>query len=126
MEMMDLCGKIVKIGKTSITCKKENGKTAGIVKNIRTFETVNKNQEVDFYHIARRIGLWGSMFDINTLILDINNNFYFLNNLRYVENYKKYFHGKDGFENEQDNFAKYESILEKAKEFCAIVDCYIQ
>lgn len=37
MNIVDICADYIKIGKTSITVKGENGKTKGIVKNCTTF-----------------------------------------------------------------------------------------
>ncbi len=37
MKMQDLENRKIKIGKTSITCIGDNGKTAGIVRNVKTW-----------------------------------------------------------------------------------------
>lgn len=71
MDIRDIKGKIVKIGKTSITVKDENNKTRGIVKNILLFEDAPPRISYQFSKIIKEVGIWGNQKLIkNTIICE--------------------------------------------------------
>lgn len=64
MEITEIEGKHVKIGKTSITVKNpETGKTCGVVRNICKFSNLQANRMSDYYKKLRDAGVWGSRID---------------------------------------------------------------
>lgn len=50
MKINEISGKMVKIGKTSLTVKDEQGKTRGIVKGIKAVSSFVLRDELDFKH----------------------------------------------------------------------------
>ena len=100
-EIKDCIGKNVKISKTSITIKDENGKTCGVVRNIISVRDMQANKQIDYYHLFRKMGLHGKISTENCLVKD--DELYVFRDMRGV-----LFHEKHGY------FSDYER--EKAKE----------
>ncbi len=86
MEIMDILGRTVKIGKTSVTVKNtETGKTAGVVRNLRKFFDLPANKQFELSTRVRQSGLWGldlgrSYNDpaVSQLLFDLDGKGYFL------------------------------------------------
>lgn len=76
MKMQELENQKIKIGKTSITAIGENGKTAGIVRNIKTWATM---QPRDTFPIRKQIKDIFSAGKCDRLILDGNTVYYVYN-----------------------------------------------
>ena len=71
MDIKDIEGKIVKIGKTSIIVKDEQNKTRGIVRNILLFKDAPPRISYQFSKIIKEVGIWGNQKLIkNTVICD--------------------------------------------------------
>ena len=58
-EIRDCIGREIKIGKTSITIKGDNGKTCGIVKGISRLADVRPNKQVEYFRQLKQCGAWG-------------------------------------------------------------------
>jgi hypothetical protein len=56
MEMKDIAGRLVKIGKTSITVKDEYNKTRGIVRNITLFLDAPTRVQFQYKKVAKDCG----------------------------------------------------------------------
>ena len=59
-EIKDCIGKNVRISKCSITIKSDDGKTCGVVRDIRKFKDIQPNKTLDYFHILRKCGAWGN------------------------------------------------------------------
>ncbi len=59
-DIKDCIGKEIKIGKTSITIKGENGKTCGVVRDIKKFIDLQANKQIDYFKLLRKSGIWGN------------------------------------------------------------------
>lgn len=85
MKMQDLENQKIKIGKTSVTVIGDNGKTAGIVRNVKTWATM---QPRDTFDVWKRIKSIFASGKADRLVLD-GNDLYYVYNTR-SENLIKY------------------------------------
>lgn len=69
-EIKDCIGKNVKISKSSITIKNENGKTCGIVRNIVSLYDLQANKQFEYYKKLKESGLHGKISIKNCIIKD--------------------------------------------------------
>lgn len=89
-DIKDCIGKEIKIGKTSITIKGENGKTCGVVRDIKKFIDLQANKQIDYFKLLRKSGVWGNKkIDINNVIIN-DETIYIFRNLKEKQHYKKY------------------------------------
>ena len=79
MKMQDLENQKIRIGKTSITVIGDNGKTAGIVRNIKTWEVTSPR---DTFPIWKQIKSIFSAGKCDRIILD-GNTVYYICNMRF-------------------------------------------
>lgn len=116
----DCIGKKVKISKNSITIKNEEGKTAGVVRNIISVYDMQPNKQVYYWHILKRLGLNDKISPANCIVKD--NELYVFRDMK-----RKAFHEKYGYFNdyeikkgkeEENNFR----ILEDAG--INIIECF--
>ncbi len=106
-EIKDCIGKNIKIGKTSITIKSENGKTCGVVRDIWKFKDIQPNKQINYFRILRNVGAWGNRnFDVNTCVIK-DGKMYVFRNLKIIQ-----FHDKYGYfsEDEKRNAEEQETI----------------
>lgn len=111
-EIKDCVGKNIKISKCSITIKSKEGKTCGVVKNIRKLHDIQTNKQMDYFHLLRKSGAWGSSnFDMDNCI-EKDGKLYAFRNMK-----SKMFHEKYGYfsENEIKNAEEQESIYNALK-----------
>lgn len=127
MKMQDISGKMVKIGRTSITVKDGRNKTRGIVRDVLSYSEWPERECFAYHKALDQSGIWSSSLEvIKNVVLDRNENkIFYLNNLSRLEQYEKYFVGREGFEVEKNNYKKLKEIAEKAAGFMEVVDCYI-
>lgn len=89
-EIKDCIGKNVKISKCSITIKSEQGKTCGVVRDIRKFKDIQPNKASDYFHILRKCGAWGNKnFNVDNCI-EKDGKLYVFRNMRSKLFYEKY------------------------------------
>lgn len=89
-EIKDCIGKNVKIGKTSITIKNDNGKTCGVVQDIWKFKDIQTNKQINYFHILKKVGAWENKdFDINTCIVK-DGKMYVFRNMKIIQLHEKY------------------------------------
>ena len=69
-EIKDCIGKTVKISKSSITIKDENGKTRGVVRNIISVYDIQPNKQIDYFHLFKNLGVWGKVNTSNCIVKD--------------------------------------------------------
>ena len=85
MKIQDLENRKIKIGKTSITVIDDNGKTAGIVRNIKAWATMQPRDTFDIWKRIKPIFAAGKG---DRLVLD-GNGLYYVYNTRFENMVKK-------------------------------------
>lgn len=111
-EIKDCIGKNVKISKCSITIKADDGKTCGVVRNIRKFKDIQPNKASRYFHLLRKCGVWGNRnFDVDSCI-EKDGELYAFRNMK-----SKMFHEKYGYftEKEIKNAEEQENIYNALK-----------
>lgn len=111
-EIKDCIGKNVKISKCSITIKTDNGKTCGVVRDIRKFKDIQPNKILDYFHILMKCGAWGNNnFSVDNCI-EKDGKLYAFRNMK-----SKMFHEKYGYftEKEKCNAEEQENIYNDLK-----------
>nr|DAG72207.1 MAG TPA: hypothetical protein [Caudoviricetes sp.] len=128
MKIQELENKKVKIGKTSVTVKGDNGKTCGIVREIFTFKNLQPNKQIDFCAQIRKAGLMsGGLLD--RVIVD-GDKIYFLFDLKPIKFYNDFEKrakaaGAD-FSSEQKHHNELLKIKEQAQaNGITVIDCFI-
>lgn len=81
-EMTDCMGKPIKVGKTSITIKREDGKTSGLVLDIKTLNNMPLNMAFDYLRLFRQWGVYGNMAFNTKCIIVKNEKIYALRNIK--------------------------------------------
>lgn len=127
MFISEIENKKVKVGMASITVKNENGKTSGVVRNIRSFKALLPRLPQDIWKRLRDSGIWGSGYCDN--IVESDGQLYYLHDLWKDENYYQFmdtFKDCDFLQNEIDCFNKRQEIKNKAEQ-CGIkvISCYL-
>lgn len=90
MEILECRGKDIKISKGSITVKNTDGKTCGIVRDIKHFHDIQTNKQAEYFHLLRSAGLWGnSKIDLKNVILS-DGKLYLFRNTHGLESLKKF------------------------------------
>ena len=112
-EIKDCIGKNVKISKCSITIKSEEGKTCGVIRDIRKFKDIQPNKALGYYHLLRKCGAWGNQnFNVDNCI-ERYGKLYAFRNMK-----SKMFHEKYGYFTEEEirNTAEQENIYNALKD----------
>lgn len=123
MKITEINGKIVKIGKTSITVKDERGKTCGIVKNIKSSSVLSPRDKFDFH---QKTGL-----GINFIKKCINSDgqWYYLHNIVKTQELEKSVSRWEGtnvdVSSDKISLAKMQEDRKIASEKLVVIDCYI-
>lgn len=124
-EIKDCKNKQIKIGKTSITIKDDRGKTCGIVKNIRLFNDVRPNKQIDYFRILKKLGVWGNRnFKSNECVID-DETIYIFRNLKTDEFVEKYgFLSDEGEKHYKERVMMYDNII-NSNENIEVIECYL-
>lgn len=85
MKIQDLENRKIKIGEASITIIGDNGKTAGIVRNVKTWATMQPRDALDIWKRIKSIFAEGKA---DRLVLD-GNDLYYVYNTRFENMVKK-------------------------------------
>jgi len=112
-EIKDCIGKNVKISKGSITIKSEEGKTRGVVRNIRKFHDIQTNNQMKYFHVIKKCGAWGNKnFNLDNCI-EKDGKLYIFRNTK-----SKKFHEKHGYfiEDEKKKEEEQEKIYNALKD----------
>lgn len=129
MEIFGAEGKHVKIGKTSITVRDDNGKTCGIIRNAWKFCELQPNKQVDFSKSVRASGLWGCSIDgIMNRVVICEGKIYYFNDLRVLEQYEQMMKSSFGgfLDTVTKNYIRRKNIVEGCKENAiTVINCYI-
>lgn len=115
----DCKNKKIKISKNSITIKSEDGKTAGVVKNIITLYDMQANKQMQFYRELKKIGC-SNIISIKDIIV-IENKMYVIRNIK-----SKLFNEAHGYfsEEEQKKAEEKEAAYTRCKEAgIEVIEC---
>lgn len=113
------------VGKTSITCKDNSGKTCGIVRDIKVWGNLSARELYDFHKTIRASGIRAAGLCEN-LIVD-GKQLYYLHDLTPIKFYENYFDGKIENDSEKEHYNLRKQIAENAiKHGIIVVPCYIQ
>lgn len=123
MKIFELEGKNVKICKTSLTAKDENGKTCGVATGVKTWKTLSPREQFDVAKTIKKAGIWGSKFDLLKNTVFCGKQIYLLNDLKKKDFYEKYTRGK--LPEEEKRYFEYLETIEKASEFVNVLDCFV-
>ena len=123
MKIFELEGKNVKICKTSLTVKDENGKTCGVVTGVKTWKTLSPREQFDVAKTIKKAGIWGSKFDLLKNTVFCGKQIYLLNNLKKKDFFEKYTRGK--LPEEEKRYLEYMEAIEKASEFVNVLNCFV-
>lgn len=109
-EIKDCANKKVKISKSSITIKNEDGKTCGVVRNIVSLYDMQANKQFEYYKQIKSAGLQGKISIKDCIISD--EIMYVFRNIK-----SKLYHEKYGYFTEDEK--------EKAGEIQKIYDSVV-
>ena len=125
MEIIEINGHMIKAHKTSITCIDSDGKTIGVVRNLRRFADLPYNVQFELHNILNKSGLWSYINTNNILSIqvyfDIYNHIYVLYNVKCDSDFHRYFESKEGFERERENYYARLKFLENLVNFSDII-----
>lgn len=123
MKMEDLEGKVAYISKNSITMKDDDGKTRGIVRNVKTWSTLVTRELFDWSRKFREMGL---SFSSEYIIVD--NEPYYLYDLSKDDFYKKHcITHSDIFESDIKRYKERQEFVAKVKAAgVKVVNCYVK
>ena len=121
--MMDLVGRNVKIGKSTITIKDDGNKTRGIVREVIKLGDVQLSQSLEFWHTLKKIGVY------NTLGAKC---FFVKDGLLYAirstnsDKYREAIMERDGFEDDKKVWAEQAEAYKKlAENGIPVIECRV-
>lgn len=112
MNINDIAGKMVKVGKTSITVKDEYNKTRGIVKNICTWNLLPARQAMGYVSLLNSCGIRKEKPELlEKCVLVCDGELYLLKDMARLDSWKKII-DMLGEEYGQRDLEKYNAELE--------------
>lgn len=99
-EIKDCIGKKIKIGKTSITIKNDNGKTCGVVRGVTSLADMQFNKQAEYSRVLRKNGLLGNETNMKDIIVSDGKMYCFRN--AYTKEFYEKFHEKYGYIDDAD------------------------
>ena len=87
MLIQDISGAPVCVGKTSITVKRPDGKTCGIVRNVSRVCDLPPRIMADIWPAVKRSGVWGTTY--GRRLVYVSGVVYYLHNLHGLETLRK-------------------------------------
>lgn len=85
MKPEELSNYDVKVGKTSITAKDEQGKTRGLVRNIWKFMDLRPNLQTCYFKKLKELNIWGNpRMNINNVFM-LDSQMYVLRDMRFPD-----------------------------------------
>lgn len=125
MTTQELNGANVKLSRSTITVKGENGKTQGMIRGLRRYKDTPNNVQFELFKILKKSGIWGNnAASLDCLYLDGNRLFY-LYNTQPDEHYIKY--NLSQFDEDKKRYEARQKLLkdlEECKEI-SVVRCII-
>lgn len=123
MTMQELTNRRVIIGKTSITCKDDHGKTCGIVRNVKAWSALAPREVFDIHKTVTASGIREAHLTDN-IIVD-GKTVYYLHDLGPLEAYEKHF-STLGISGDLNRYEQRKAIVKTAEAAGVIVvPCYL-
>lgn len=123
MKISDIVNTSIKISVHSITVKGENGKTAGVVRDVVPYTELRTNEQMKYWRKLREYSMLTPEC-LKRLIMH-DGELYYLHNLKPLEFYETYCQGREGFECERDYYEKRKAFVDKIAEIATVIPCYI-
>ena len=121
--MMDLAGKNIKIGKTSITIKDEDNKTRGIVRGVVKLGDTQFNKYLDYWHVLKKLGVDKVLGTSGFFVKD--GAMYASRNTK-SDQYKKHIMEHGGFEHDKKVWAEQAAAYKKLEEGgVPVIECRV-
>lgn len=129
MELKEIEGATVKLSAGTITVKDENGKTRGMVRGLRRFNTWSSRERFEAWKAITTSGIWGCGIDglTNCLFLD-GKEIIYLNDLKPIEAMKNLSSNPGfaaAFPGEVERCNKRMEIARNASKYMTVIDCYV-
>ena len=124
MNIKDIKNKKVKISPHSITCKNGEGKTCGIVKDIRLHRDIPRSKAQECFKIFKESGIWGDSVLMDCIVYH-NDELYYLHNLKPIEFYERFFKNADEWTPEKQRYNKRLEVAENLSKVIHVIPCYI-
>ena len=125
MNILDIAGKTVKIGKTSITVKDEYGKTAGVVTNCKKYKDQSKPAQMENFGKLKNSGIWGSHVSgglVDCVVIH-DGEMYYLNNTLPIEQHEEIV--AKGYPTSDAQYTERIKVAELAQAFVTVIDCKV-
>lgn len=101
--MMDLVGRNVKIGKSTITIKDDGNKTRGIVRGVTKLGDVQPSQSLEFWHTLKKIGVYSTL---GAKCFFVKDGFLYAIRSTNSDKYREAIMERDGFEDDKKVWAE--------------------
>lgn len=121
--MMDLAGKAVKIGKTSIAIKDGDNRTRGIVRGVTKLGDVQLSQSLEFWHTLKKIGVHNTL---GTKCFFVKDGFLYAIRSTNSDKYREAIMERDGFEDDKKVWAEQAEAYKKLEENgIPVIECRV-
>lgn len=121
--MMDLAGKAVKIGKTSIAIKDGDNRTRGIVRGVTKLGDVQLSQSLEFWHTLKKIGVHNTL---GTKCFFVKDGFLYAIRSTNSDKYREAIMERDGFEDDKKVWVEQAEAYKKlAENGIPVIECRV-
>ena len=121
--MMDLAGKAVKIGKTSIAIKDGDNRTRGIVRGVTKLGDVQLSQSLEFWHTLKKIGVHNTL---GAKCFFVKDGFLYAIRSTNSDKYREAIIERDGFEDDKKVWAEQAEAYKKlAENGVPVIECRV-
>lgn len=121
--MMDLAGKAVKIGKTSIAIKDGDNRTRGIVRGVTKLGDVQLSQSLEFWHTLKKIGVHNTL---GAKCFFVKDGFLYAIRSTNSDKYREAIMERDGFEDDKKVWAEQAEAYKKlAENGIPVIECRV-
>ena len=121
--MMDLVGRNVKIGKSTITIKDGDNKTRGIVRGVAKLGDVQLSQSLEFWHTLKKIGVYNTL---GAKCFFVKDGFLYAIRSTNSDKYREAIMERDGFEDDKKVWAEQAEACKKLEENgIPVIECRV-
>lgn len=124
IKIAEISNRKIKISPHSITVKNDDGKTCGVVRDVRPYNELRTAEQMEYHKKFRDFGVFNHSELVKCFVL-CDGEPYFLHNLRPLETYERLFKGKEGWENEERKYNERKQAAEKMAEIATVIPCYV-
>lgn len=124
MKIAEIANRKIKISPHSITVKNDDGKTCGVVRDVRPYDELRTAEQMEYHKKFCEFGIFNHSEFVKCFVL-CDGEPYFLHNLRPLETYERLFKGKEGWETEERKYNERKQAAEKMAEIATVIPCYV-